>query len=158
MFHHAVHFAFVFFVLKRLPFVVGVLALAESYLQFGSAVFVNKEPKRNDGFPRFFGLPQEFLQFFFMQKQFAVALGDMVVASAQTVFRNMHTFHLQFILIELAVGVSQRGFAFSDTFYLCTKQLQTCRVAVKHFILKPCLFVFNIYICLSVHKFFVRQC
>ena len=70
----------------------------------------------------------------------------MVVLSPELIFGYVHILYPQLRTVKLAMRIGKRSFRLPDTLYLCTKQLNACRVAVQYLIVEPCPLVLYVYV------------
>ena len=107
-------------------FVKGFFPFSEADLEFGVAVFVEEDAKRDDGVALFLYLIFQFAQFPFGKQQFAVVYGEMIIGGAEAVFGDMHVPDPQFSLEEDAEAVDEVYFPVPDGFYFRPGQDHPC--------------------------------
>ena len=145
-FFHLRHLSFVIGFTQRLPFVVGVLSLTEGYLHLRQALLVDEQFERDDGFAGVLGRFRQFAYLPFSEQQLAVPLGLMVSIRPEAVLGDMHLLDVQFPVFNSAVGVHERGFAFTNGLDLRAIEDDTRRVAVEDDVLKLRLLVQYLYV------------
>lgn len=143
--------ALIFALLDTLTLVVLVLTLAETNLQFGQSLLIDKQSQRNNRLTRILHLTLQLAQLLALEQELAIATHLVVGVTAKTVLGNMHLLHPQLIPLEQAIGVHQRGLRLADGLDFGAKQLDACDVAIEDRIIEGCTPIFDIYIAFCKH-------
>ena len=152
-FLHLRHLAFVIRFAQRLPFVVGMLTLAEGYLHLRQAFVVDEQLQRDDGLA---GILRRFRQFAYLpfgEQQLTISFRLMIGVRPETVLGDMHLLDVQFPVFYSAVGVHERSLTFPDGLDLRTIEDDARRVAVQDDVLKLRLLVQYLYFRFQFHCF-----
>ena len=86
-----------------------------------------------------------------IEQEFAVTLGDMVVAGTPRILGDIHASYPQLTLLEVAVAIDHRGLAQADRFYLGTHQNNACDILLEYLVVESRSLVADIYLFVICH-------
>lgn len=88
-------------------------------------------------------------------EELAFAAFDVVVVSAQLVLGDVHAFHPQFPVVEVAIGVDKAGFTCADRLDFRSREHDSGGIFFQEFIIEGGSFVF--YIDIVLHTLNIKS-
>lgn len=128
--------AAVFAFFDCLAFVVLFFAAADADYHFCEAAVVDEDADRDYGHAGVFGGFGDFLDFLFVEQEFAVAADIVVVVRSVEVFGDVHVLDPDGVVGDVAVGVGQRGFTLADCLDFRAGQYDTGGKRVGNFVVE----------------------
>lgn len=157
LFHSLVHLALCVILLQVFSLVVRFATARQTYSHLRQTSLVEEQAQAHNRQTLVLKCTREFVQLLAVEQELAVTLWDVVVAGTPIIFGDVHTSNPQFVLLEVAVTVDQRGLAEADRFNLGTHQNNTGDILLEYLVVECSTLVADIYLFYFCHIYTISH-